>query len=144
MRSVSRRTPLYLSRRESEVLDILYRRGSATAAGVLQNCTDPRSYSTVRTQLRVLELKGHIKRQKRGGLYMYSPAVPRRLARRHALRHVLETYFDGSLEEALIFALTAGSFRLENGARQRLAELCTSEHVRGVAGRGRSTRLPAK
>ena len=60
VRSVSRRTPLYLSRRESEALDILYRCGSATAAWVLQNCTDPRSYSTVRTQLRVLELKGHI------------------------------------------------------------------------------------
>ena len=101
-----------------------------------QNCTDQRSYSTVRKQLRVLELKGHLKRQKRGGLYMYSPAVPRRLARRHALRHVLETYFDGSLEEALTFALTAGSFRLENGARQRLAALCTSEDIREAAGRG--------
>ena len=143
MRSVSRRTPLYLSRRESEVLDILYRRGSSTAAGVLQDCTHPRSYSTVRTQLHVLELKGHIKRQKRGGLYMYSPAVPRRLARRHALRHVLETYFDGSLEEALTFALSAGSFRLENGARQRIAALCTSENVPGAAGGTCSARLAA-
>jgi BlaI family transcriptional regulator, penicillinase repressor len=143
MRSVSRRTPLYLSRRESEVLDTLYRRGSSTAAGVLQDWTNPRRYSTVRTQLRVLELKGHIKRQKRGGLYMYSPAVPRRLARRHALRHVLETYFYGSLEEALTFALSAGSFRLENGARQRIAALCTSENVRGAAGGTHSARLAA-
>ena len=144
MRSVSRRTPLYLSRRESEVLDILYRCRSATAARVLQNCPDPRSYSTVRTQLRVLELKGHIKRQKRGGLYLYSPAVPRRLARRQALRHVLETYFDGSLEEALSFALRAGSFGLENGARQRIAALCTSENARGAAAEGRSPGLTAK
>lgn len=95
----------YLARRETELLDILYRRGRATAVEILSECAGSRSYSTVRTQLRVLVQKGHVKRTLSDGRYTYSPSTPLTVARSQALRHLLDRFFDGSLENAVKFAL---------------------------------------
>src|SRR5512132_4070766 len=96
-----------LSRRERQIMDILYRRGRATAAEVREALPGEPSDSTVRTQLRVLESKGHVRHEEEGLRFVYLPAVPRRAARRTALRHVIETFFDGSAER-VVGALLGG------------------------------------
>src|SRR5437660_11102663 len=85
-----------LSRRERQIMDILYRRGRATAGEVMADLPGGPSYSTVRTQLRVLEAKGHVRHDEDGLRYIYTPARPRRAARRSALRHLVDTFFEGS------------------------------------------------
>jgi len=78
-----------LTRRERQIMDILYRRGRATAADVMREMPGDPSYSTVRTQLRVLEEKGHVRHEDQGLRYVYSPAVPRSFARKSALKHLV-------------------------------------------------------
>lgn len=90
-----------LSRREREILDVLYRLGEATAADVRDALSDPPSYSAVRTHLRILEEKGHAAHDQDGPRYVYRPAVAPEKAQRSALRHVLETFFDDSPEQAV-------------------------------------------
>ena len=85
-----------LSRREREIMDILYRRGAAHAGEVRQELSGDVSYSAVRALLRVLESKGHVRHEEKGLRYVYAPTVPRRAARQSALRHVVETFFEGS------------------------------------------------
>ena len=92
----SRTGPAGLTRRERLIMDILYRRGRATAGEVMEDLSDDPSYSTVRTQLRVLETKGHVRHEEHGLRYVYMPAVPRHAARKSALRHLVESFFDGS------------------------------------------------
>ena len=89
----SRATPA-LSRRERQIMDILYRRGRATASEVLAELPGSPASSTVRTQLRVLEVKGHVRHVEEGLRYVYLPVVSRHAARRTALRHLLDTFFD--------------------------------------------------
>src|SRR5213082_2996574 len=96
-----------LARRERQIMDILFRRGRATAAEVMEELPGDPSYSTVRTQLRVLEEKGHVRHEEDGLRYMYFPRVPREVARRSALQHLVETFFDGSTEKA-VAALLGG------------------------------------
>src|SRR5947207_12482908 len=90
-----------LSRRERQIMDILYRRGRATANEVMADLTGDPSYSTVRTQLRVLEAKGHVRHEEEGLRYVYTPALARHTARRSALRHLVDTFFDGSTEKVV-------------------------------------------
>jgi predicted transcriptional regulator len=90
-----------LSRRESQILDILYERGRATAAEILAALPDPPGYSAARALLRVLEEKGHIKHEADGPRYVFSPIVPRARARRSALKHLLQTFFDDSAGDAV-------------------------------------------
>ena len=90
-----------LSRRERQIIDILYRRGRATAADVMEDLPGDPSYSTVRTQLRVLEDKGHVRHEEDGPRYVYTPAVPRGTVRRSALKHHVETFYEGSVEQAV-------------------------------------------
>ena len=90
-----------LSRRERQIMEILYHRGEATAHDVLAALPDPPSYSGIRTLLRVLEDKGHVAHRKRGKEYVYAPTEPRTTAARSALKHVLHTFFGGSLEQAM-------------------------------------------
>src|SRR6476661_8122069 len=90
-----------LTRRERQIMDILYRRGRATAAEVMSDLSGEPSYSTVRTQLRVLEDKGHVRHEEHGLRYVYMPAVPRGAARKSALKHLVETLFDGSAEKTV-------------------------------------------
>jgi predicted transcriptional regulator len=90
-----------LSRRERQIMDVIYRRGRATAAEVLQDIADPPSYSAVRALLRLLEDKGHVHHEHDGPRYVYLPTVNRERARQSALTHVVRTFFDGSATDAV-------------------------------------------
>jgi predicted transcriptional regulator len=111
-----------LSRRERLIMDILFRRGRATAADVMQELPGDPSYSTVRTQLRVLEEKGHVRHEEHGLRYVYLPAVPRRTARKSALRHLVDTFFDGSAEQVVAALLGGEGARLSDAELARIAE----------------------
>src|SRR5258706_15680241 len=112
-----------LSRRERQIIDILYRRGRATAADVMDDLPGSPSYSTVRTQLRVLEEKGHVRHEEDGQRYVYTPAVPRGTVRRSALKHLVETFFEGSVEQTVAALLGADATRLSASELERIAEL---------------------
>ena len=112
-----------LSRRERQIMDILYRRGRATAAEVNEDLPGEPHYSTVRTQLRVLEEKGHVKHAEEGLRYVYMPAVPRRAARKSALKHLVDTFFDGSAENAVAALLGGEGARVSEAELDRIAEL---------------------
>ena len=90
-----------LTRREREIMDILHRRGKATAHEVLEDLADPPSYSAVRALLRLLEERGHAKHTQDGQRYIYAPAVARGDARKSALSHLVKTFFAGSVEDAV-------------------------------------------
>src|SRR6185436_17415366 len=90
-----------LSRRERQIMDVLYRKGQATAAEVLESLPEPPGYSAVRALLRILEQKGHIRHEENAGKYVFMPTVTRDKAKRSAVRHLLQTFFDGSREEAV-------------------------------------------
>jgi len=94
-----------LSRREREVMDVLYRLGEATAADVMEGLADPPTYSTVRALLRILEDKGHISHRADGPRYVYAPAVGTEKARRAAVSHLVDTFFGGSAEQLLVALL---------------------------------------
>ena len=89
-----------LSRRERQIMDIIYGRGQATAAEVVAALPDPPSYSAVRALLRILEQKGHLRHQQDGPRYLFLPTVSRERARRSALRSLVKTFFDGSPAQA--------------------------------------------
>src|SRR5947209_8931286 len=110
------------SRRERQIMDILYRRGRATASEVMADLPGDPSYSTVRTQLRVLESKGHVRHQEEGLRYVYIPAVPRHAARKSALRHVMDTFFDGSTEKVVGALLGGEGARLSEDELERSAK----------------------
>jgi BlaI family transcriptional regulator, penicillinase repressor len=112
-----------LSRRERQIVDILYSQGRATAAEVQTLLPDPPSYSAVRAMLRILEDKGHVRHEQDGPRYVYLPTVARDRAKRTALRHVLQTFFDGSAEQAISALLDQSDTRLSNRELDRLAEL---------------------
>jgi predicted transcriptional regulator len=120
---MSRPPHAVLTRRERQIMDILYRRGRATAAEVLAELTGDPSDSTVRTQLRVLEAKGHVRHEEEGLRYVYLPAVPRHAARKPALRHVVDTFFDGSVEKVVTALLGSEASRLTDEELDRIAEL---------------------
>ena len=84
------------SRRERQIMDVIYRLGETTAAEVMRQIPEPPGYSTVRTLLGVLERKGHLQHQRRGHHYVYSPTTPVEKASNSMLEHVMETFFDGS------------------------------------------------
>lgn len=112
-----------LSRRERQIMDIVYRMGRATAADIQEAMPDAPSYSAVRTFLRLLEEKGHLKHTKQGVRYVYSPKRPRTKAGRQALRRVLDTFFDSSTEKAVAALLDISSENLTDDDLERLAAL---------------------
>jgi predicted transcriptional regulator len=112
-----------LTRRERQIMDILYRRGRATAGEVMEDLTGDPNYSTVRTQLRVLEEKGHVCHEEIGLRYVYEPAVARSSARKSALRHLVDTFFDGSPENAVAALLGGEGSKLSDEQLDRLADL---------------------
>ena len=124
-----------LSRRERQIMDILYRQGRATAGDVMEALSGNPTYSTVRTQLRVLEEKGHVRHEEQGLKYVYIPAVPRTAARRSALRHLVETFFDGSAESAVAALLGGEGARLSDEELERIGELVKKAGSTGQAGR---------
>jgi predicted transcriptional regulator len=115
--------PSALSRRERQIMDILYKFERATVGQVLSKLADKPSYSTVRAQLRVLEEKGHVRHEEHGLRYVYVPAVPRVVARRSALRHLVETFFDGSTEKVVAALLGGEVSRISTEELDRLARL---------------------
>jgi predicted transcriptional regulator len=112
-----------LSRRERQIMDILYRLESASVGQVLAEIAGKPNYSTVRAQLRVLEEKGHVRHEEHGLRYVYAPAVPREVARRSALRHLVETFFDGSTEKVVAALLGGEVARITPDELDRLARL---------------------
>ena len=120
-----------LTRRERLIMDILYRRGKATAGEVMDELPGDPSYSTVRTQLRVLEEKGHVRHDELGLRYIYVPAVPRYTARKSALRHVVDTFFDGSTEKAVAALLGGETPKLSDEELNRIADLIAKARKEG-------------
>ena len=118
-----RPTPTALSRRERQIMDILYKLERATVGEVLSQLADKPNYSTVRAQLRVLEEKGHVRHEEHGLRYVYVPCVPREVARRSALRHLVETFFEGSTEKAVAALLGGEVSRISSEELDRLATL---------------------
>jgi BlaI family transcriptional regulator, penicillinase repressor len=112
-----------LSRRERQIMDILYRAGRATAAEIHRGLPDRPSYSAVRAKLRVLEEKGHVRHQAQATRYVYSPVVPRERAKDSALRHLLATFFDNSAEQAVSALLTLEAGRLSAEKLDELSKL---------------------
>lgn len=115
--------PNALSRCERQIMDVLYKLQRASVGQVLSKLADKPSYSTVRAQLRVLEEKGHVRHEEHGLRYVYVPAVPRNVARRSALRHLVETFFDGSTEKVVVALLGGEAARISPEELDRLARL---------------------
>ena len=121
-----------LSRRERQIMDFLYQNGRATAAEVQANLPDPPSYSAVRAMLRVLEDKGHARHEQDGPRYVYVPRVARDRAKRSALRHVVQTFFDGSPEQVMAALLDDRSTKLSEEDLDRLARLIDRARQEGA------------
>jgi predicted transcriptional regulator len=115
--------PASLSRRERQIMDTLYKLERASVGEVLAKLADRPSYSTVRAQLRVLEEKGHVRHEEHGLRYVYIPAVPRDVARRSALRHLVETFFEGSTEKVVAALLGGEIARISPEELERISRL---------------------
>ena len=112
-----------LSRRERQIMDILYQRGRASAAEIHQALPDAPTYSAVRAKLRVLEEKGHVKHQEESLHYVYLPTVARQTACRSALRHMISTFFEGSVEQAVAALLDLSAADLSSRELDRIQEI---------------------
>lgn len=112
-----------LSRRERQILDILYRQEKASASEVREAMEDAPSYSAVRTLLRVLEDKGHVTHKADGLRYVYMPAVGREKAKRTAVKHILATYFDGSPEQIVAALLDVSATKLTREELDRMTQM---------------------
>ena len=112
-----------LSRRERQIMDILYRLGSATAAEIKENLPDAPSYSAVRSLLRILEDKGHLRHQYDGPRYIFTPIVSRPAAQKSALRQIVRTFFDGSATQAVAALLDMSARDLSDEELQQLGKL---------------------
>ena len=115
--------PPRLSRREREVMDIVHEQGSATAARIRERMTDPPTDSAVRSVLRILVEKGHLASEYEGPRYVYSPTVSAQRARSSAMRHVLKTFFGGSVEGAVAMLLRLDDRKLAPDERARIKAL---------------------
>lgn len=128
---MSKEPNIQMSRREREIMDVIYRAGRATAAEVMAGLADAPSYSAVRALLRVLEEKGHLRHEEEGPRYVFVPTVPRERARQSALRQILHTFFDGSTEQAVAALLDLPSTRLSDAELDRLTRLITDARKEG-------------
>jgi BlaI family transcriptional regulator, penicillinase repressor len=112
-----------LTKRERAIMDVLYRRGRATAAEIIEALPGAPNSSTVRTQLRVLETKGHVRHEEQGLRYVYMPTVSRHAARRSALRHLVDTFFEGSSAKVVAALLGSDGARVSDSELTHIAEL---------------------
>src|SRR5690349_137607 len=112
-----------LSRRERQIMDILYQRGRATAQEILEAMPDPPTYSAVRAKLRVLEEKGHVRHQEEALRYVYLPVVARESARKSALRHMVTTFFAGSVQDTVAALLDLSASKLTDTDLNRIAAM---------------------
>lgn len=123
------RAQTLLTKRERQIMDVLYRLGRATAAEIMDGVPGAPGYSTVRTQLRVLERKGHVKHEEQGLRYVYMPTLPRHSARKSALKHLVDTFFDGSSAKAVAALLGGEAARVSDEELERIAELVTNARM---------------
>ena len=121
-----------LSRRERQILDVLYKSGRATAAEVREGMPAAPSYSAVRTLLRILEDKGHVRHEQEGARYVYVPTMERERAKRSALRHMLNTFFEGSATQAIAALLDEDPGRLSKADLDRLSRAIERARREGV------------
>jgi predicted transcriptional regulator len=119
-----------LTKRERQIMDVLFRLGRATATDIMAALPDAPTNSTVRTQLRVLESKGYVQHVEEGLRFVYMPRVPRHAARKTALKHLIDTFFDGSSAK-LVAALLGGDNRVSDAELDRIAELV--KNAKGAA-----------
>jgi len=120
---MARSVPHTLTRRERQIMDILYRRGRATAGEVLEDLPGSPTYSTVRAQLRVLEEKGHVQHNEVGLRYVYAPIVSRNAVRQSALRHIVDTFFEGSNHKVVAALLGGESSNVSDEELDRITDL---------------------
>ncbi|MGE0551513.1 MAG: BlaI/MecI/CopY family transcriptional regulator [Kofleriaceae bacterium] len=120
-----------LTRREREIMDVLHRRGRATAHDVMADLADPPSYSAVRTFLRLLEEGGHVRHEQDGPRYVYMPTASRREAQRSALAHLVETFFGGSVEAAVSTLVESSKRKLSTEELERIAALVAKAKKEG-------------
>ena len=120
-----------LSRREREMMNIIFRSGKATATEVLEGMSDPPSYSAVRATLRVLEQKGHLRHQHDGARFVYTPTVNRERARMSALDQLLNTFFDGSAASVVATLLERSKDDMSSDELQKLSELISQARKEG-------------
>jgi predicted transcriptional regulator len=120
-----------LSRRERQIIDILYARGRATAADVMAALPDPPSYSAVRAMLRILEEKGHVRHEQDGPRYIYLPTIGHENAKKSAMRHMLKTFFDGSASQAISALLDDHNARFSDAELDRLAKIIAEARKAG-------------
>ena len=129
-----KRAGAVLTKRERQIMDVLYRLGRATAGDIMAGLAGAPSYSTVRTQLRVLETKGHVRHEEHGLRYVYMPTVPRHAARKSALRHLVDTFFEGSSAKVVAALLGGEGAKLSESELERIHELVRA--ARGEPPRG--------
>jgi BlaI family penicillinase repressor len=125
-------TMTHLSRRERQIMDLLFQRGRATAAEVQRGLPDPPSYSAVRAMLRILEEKGHVRHEQEGPRYVYVARVDRDKARHSALRHLVQTFFDGSAEQAVAALIDDGAGRLTDEELARMGRMIAKARKEGA------------
>ncbi len=121
----------HLSRRERQIMDIIYQRGQATAQEVLDSMPDPPGYSAVRAMLRLLEEKEYLHHQQDGQRYVFLPTLAREKARKSALKQMLQTFFDGSTEEAVAALLDLSRTKLTQDELTRLSKLIEDARKEG-------------
>ena len=121
-----------LSRRERQIMDVIYKLGKATAADVQQGLPEIPNYSTVRAQLRVLEEKGYLRHEEQGMRYVFVPTIPREQARDSALRRLVDTFFDGSAEQVVAALLDGSAGKLSETELKRLSVMIGNAKKEGL------------
>ena len=120
-----------LSRRERQIMDLLFRKGQATAAEVMDGIPDAPSYSAVRALLRILEQKGHVRHEEEGRAYVYMPLARRDTARQSALSHLLKTFFDNSAEQAVAALIAIKGEKMSDAELDRMSRLIQQARTEG-------------
>jgi predicted transcriptional regulator len=120
-----------LSKRERQIMDVLYQMGESTVGEVLERIADPPSYSAVRATLRVLEEKGHVTHKQDGPRYVYLPSVPQETAKNAALSHLLGTFFNGSIEAAVMALVQMDETKLSQNQLTDLAARIRQAEIEG-------------
>lgn len=128
---IGERPEVGLGRRERQIMDVIYQLGEASVGDVLDRLPDPPSYSAVRTMIRLLEQKGHLRHRQAGTKYIYRPTRSREQASRSALRHLLNTFFGGSPSDAVAAILDVTSDRMTDSELQRIEKMIDEARKEG-------------
>jgi predicted transcriptional regulator len=120
-----------LSRRERQIMDVLYRRGRASAAEVREGIKDAPSYSAIRAMLRVLEEKGHVKHESEGLKYVYVPSINRDKAKRSAVKHLLDVFFPDSPDQVVAALLDVSGKRITGEELDRMTQMIEKARKEG-------------